>query len=163
NISIDDTFGDPSTGALVQYLPIHPPQDSNDVFWKNQDECTPETCEIRPSVDEAFKHTWTATTYTKAIQNMSIGFNFEGSAIYIYFILTNEPFGSGLLSNASCDFRLDGEIVGSFRHNTDGTNQTVFNALAYSATNLSQRSHKMLVETTGEQGSFIMFDRAVYT
>ncbi|THU86174.1 hypothetical protein K435DRAFT_560380, partial [Dendrothele bispora CBS 962.96] len=44
---------------------------------------------------------------------------FLGSAVYIYFILTNEPFRSHILSNTSCDFRLDGEIVGSFRHDTD--------------------------------------------
>ncbi|KAF5362627.1 hypothetical protein D9758_009623 [Tetrapyrgos nigripes] len=89
-------FGDPTTGLLIDYTPAHPNEDPNDTFWKNQNQCTPQACAIRPSVDEAFDKTWTQTTYFPNFANMSIGFNFEGSALYLYFIVTNVPLNTSL-------------------------------------------------------------------
>jgi len=73
NITIDDSLGDQNTGVPVQYLP-----DQSDPFWKNQDQCTPDICKIRPSLDQSFDHTWTQATYFEPSQNMSIGFSFIG-------------------------------------------------------------------------------------
>jgi len=86
-----------------------------------------------------------------------------GSAIYVYFIISNEPRNTSLVSDVRCNFRLDGEVVGDYFHPTDETNQTLFDVTAFSATNLSHSNHTFLIETTGKDSSLIIFDRAVYT
>ncbi|KAE9403944.1 hypothetical protein BT96DRAFT_935947 [Gymnopus androsaceus JB14] len=78
--------------------------------------------------------TWTQTTYFPQDQNISAGFSFSGIAIYVYLIVTNESLSSSLVSNVYCDFRLDGEIMGSFSHLTDNSSNTQFDVLAFSKT-----------------------------
>ncbi|KAF9064554.1 hypothetical protein BDP27DRAFT_1230378, partial [Rhodocollybia butyracea] len=163
NQTIDDTYGDPSTGLMVQYTPSSNSQGG--LYWINNEQCdtTLGSCRINPSTNSAFDHTWTQTTYFSDIQNISVGFTFNGTAIYVYLIVTNEPLSSGLVSNVFCDFRLDGEIVGHFSHLIDNSSDVQFNVSAFNRIDLDPGNHEMLIETTGNQSSFIIFDYALYT
>lgn len=87
----------------------------------------------------------------------------SGTAIYVYLILSNAPLSTSFVSNVICDFRLDGTIVGHFRHDTDGTNIFQYNVLAFSQEQLAPASHTISIETTGMDSSYVIFDRAVYT
>ena len=64
----------------------------------------------------------------------------SGTAIYVYLILSNAPLSTSFVSNVICDFRLDGTIVGHFRHDTDGTNIFQYNVLAFSQEQLLVRN-----------------------
>ncbi|KAF9064553.1 hypothetical protein BDP27DRAFT_1230366 [Rhodocollybia butyracea] len=163
NRTIDDTYGDSSTGLMVQYTPS-----SNSLggpYWVNNEQCntTAGSCAITPSTNFAFDHTWTQTTYFPNVHNISVGFSFSGIAIYVYLIVTNAPLNSSLVSNVFCDFRLDGEIVGHFSHLTDNSSNPQFNVSAFNKIDLNPGNHEMLIETTGDQNSFIIFDYALYT
>ncbi|SJL14700.1 uncharacterized protein ARMOST_18166 [Armillaria ostoyae] len=161
NRTIDDSLGDVVTGLQVEYLPLNSPNNTGEPFWKHEDQCT--GCAILPDRTKAFDETWTAATYFPEIDNMSIGFRFNGMAIYIYLILSNYPENTSLVSRTVCNFRLDGSIVGGFRHETDGTLNYEFNTLAYSNESLSEGEHTVLIETTGSESSYVAFDYAIYT
>ncbi|KAG7443898.1 uncharacterized protein BT62DRAFT_304104 [Guyanagaster necrorhizus] len=161
NRTIDDGLGDVVTGLQVEYLPLYSPNNTAEPFWKHEDQC--DGCAIMPDVTKAFDGTWTATTYVPAIEYMSAGLRFNGTAIYIYLILSNYPANTSLVSRTVCDFRLDGSVVGAFDHEMDGTSNFEYNTLAYSNESLSDEEHIFLIETTGSESSYVVFDYAIYT
>ncbi|KAK0216434.1 hypothetical protein EDD85DRAFT_437593 [Armillaria nabsnona] len=161
NRTIDDGLGDVVTGLQVEYLPLNGPNDTGEPFWKHEDQCN--GCAILPDRTKAFDETWTATTYFPVVDHMSIGFRFSGTALYIYLILSNYPENTSLVSRTVCNFRIDGSIVGGFRHETDGTMNYEFNTLAYSNESMGEGEHTVLIETTGNESSYVAFDYAVYT
>lgn len=55
----------------------------------------------------------------------------KGSALYVYLILSNFPRNTSFVSDAYCDFVLDGHVVGSFNHITDESAVFQYNFLAY--------------------------------
>lgn len=161
NRTIDDVYGDVVTGLQVEYLPLNSPNNTGEPFWKHEDQC--DGCAIMPDRTKAYDQTWTATTYVPAIEDMSIGLRFDGTAIYIYLILSNYPENTSLVSRTVCNFRVDGSIVGGFRHETDGTVNYEFNTLAYSNDSIGDGEHIVLIETTGNESSYVAFDYAIYT
>ncbi|KAF9065722.1 hypothetical protein BDP27DRAFT_1158811, partial [Rhodocollybia butyracea] len=104
NRSIDDTFGDSVTGQKPVFLPTTPG------VWANQS-CT--GCAIHPPTSEAFDGTYTATTYNSTLGYISITFDFIGTAVYIFFILANNP-PSRITGITAANFTLDGALVGNF-------------------------------------------------
>ncbi|KAK0200650.1 hypothetical protein DFS33DRAFT_172496 [Desarmillaria ectypa] len=94
------------TGLQVEYSPLNSRNNTAERYWKHQDQC--DGCAILPDRTKAFDETWTATTYVPAFEHMSIGFRFNGTALYIYLILSNYPVVTGFVSRNVCDFRLDG-------------------------------------------------------
>ncbi len=58
---------------------------------------------------------------------------------------------------------MDGEVAGSYSHDTDGAYQFEYNVLAYSNTSLNDEDHTLVMETTGTEPSYLIFDYAVYT
>ncbi|KAK0200647.1 hypothetical protein DFS33DRAFT_1278057 [Desarmillaria ectypa] len=64
------------------------------------------------------------------------------------------------MSDVICDFWMDGQVVGSYRHDTDGTYQFEYDVLAYSNASLSDEDHTFLIETTGMEPSYVVFDYA---
>ncbi|KAK0200652.1 hypothetical protein DFS33DRAFT_1363244 [Desarmillaria ectypa] len=161
NHTIDDTFGDNFTGFQVEYSPAGQPSNASALMWKNASQCT--DCVIVPNRSLAMNETWTGATYYPTSENMTARLAFHGSAIYVYLILSNYPKSSGLVSDVICDFRMDGEVVGSYSHNTDGTNQFEYDILAYSNASMGDEDHTLLLETTGMRPSYVIFDYAVYT
>ncbi|KAK0200651.1 hypothetical protein DFS33DRAFT_1266779 [Desarmillaria ectypa] len=158
NHSIDDTLGDQLTGFQVDYSPA-----SNDgaLVWKNASQCN--NCAIVPRSSAAMYDTWTSATYYPALGNVTARLAFHGSAIYIYLILSNYPKSTGLVSDVICDFRIDGEAVGSFSHDTDGTYRFQYDVLAHSNASLNDEDHTFLIEMSGLEPSYVIFDYAVYT
>ncbi len=67
------------------------------------------------------------------------------------------------MSDVICDFRMDGEVDGSYSHDTDETYQFEYDVLAYSNISLNDEDHTLAMETTGTKPSYLIFDYAVYT
>ncbi|KAG7443834.1 uncharacterized protein BT62DRAFT_901606 [Guyanagaster necrorhizus] len=147
NHTIDDTLGDDHTGFQVDYSPL---------IWKNSSQCSDSA--IVPDRSMAMNDTWTGATYYPALRNMTAKLVFHGSAIYVYLIVSNYPESSDTI----CDFRMDGDMVGSYRHDADGTYEFQYGVLAYSNASLSSDDHTLLIETTGTQSSYVIFDYAIY-
>ncbi|KAK0470986.1 hypothetical protein IW261DRAFT_1513913, partial [Armillaria novae-zelandiae] len=158
NHTIDDTLGDGLTGSQVDYSPS---SDADALIWKNVSQCN--DCAIAPSASSAMCYTWTSAMYNPVLWNVTAEMLFHGSAIYIYLILSNYPTTTGLVSDVTCDFRVDGEITASFRHDTDGSYRFEYDVLAYSNATLDDDDHSFLIEMSGPEPSFLIFDYAVYT
>ncbi|SJL14689.1 uncharacterized protein ARMOST_18155 [Armillaria ostoyae] len=161
NHTIDDTLGDELTGFKVRYSPDSRPENASALVWSNALQCS--GCAIAPETSLAMNGTWTSATYDSSLRNITARLSFHGSAIYIYLIVSNYPQSTGLVSDVICDFRMDGEVVGSYNHTTDGTYHFDYNVLAYSNASLKDDDHTFLIETTGTQLSYVIFDYALYT
>ncbi|KAF9065708.1 hypothetical protein BDP27DRAFT_1228605 [Rhodocollybia butyracea] len=155
NRSIDDTFGDSVTGQKPVFLPT--------TAWANQN-CT--GCSIQPPISDAFDGTYTAATYHPTMSSISITFDFIGTAVYIFFILVNNP-ASQITATTAANFTLNGALVGNFTHAPDPLLPDFqFNesALAFSTSGLENSTHQMVISTSGLDVSiFVNFDYALYT
>ncbi|KAJ3903873.1 hypothetical protein F5879DRAFT_802781 [Lentinula edodes] len=151
NRSIDDTLGDSVTGQRPIFLPTTPG------VWED------ETC-----AGNAFGGTYTAATYNSGLQNISITFDFTGTAIYVYFILANNP-APGITATTAANFTLDGSLVGTFNHSPNTSTSAPdfqFNqsALAFSKDGLKNITHQMVISTSGlSEDVWVNFDYALYT
>ncbi|KAK0184714.1 hypothetical protein F5146DRAFT_938262, partial [Armillaria mellea] len=152
NHTIDDTLGDELTGFKVQYTRS---------VWNNVQQCS--GCAIKPNTSLSMNGTWTGVTYDSSLRNVTAELAFHGSAIYIYLIASNYPENTGLVSDVLCNFRMDGEIVGNYNHPTDGSYNFDYDVAAYSNASLKDDDHTFLIETTGTQQSYVVFDYALYT
>ncbi|KAK0454181.1 uncharacterized protein EV420DRAFT_1273185 [Desarmillaria tabescens] len=161
NHTIDDTLGDELTGFQVDYSSASQPSNGSELVWKNASHCN--DCPVVLDHSLAMNGTWTGVTYYPSLGNTTARLSFRGSAIYVYLIISNYPKSTGVVSDAICDFRMDGEVVGSYSHNSDGTYQFEYDVLAYSNASLSDEYHTLLIETTGTEPSYIVFDYVVYT
>ncbi|KAJ3722837.1 hypothetical protein DFJ43DRAFT_1042076 [Lentinula guzmanii] len=159
NRSIDDTLGDSVTGDRPTYLP-----DTLGVWEDN----TCLDCALVPPTSNAFDGTYTAATYNPDLKNISISFAFTGTAIYVYFILANNP-DPGISASTAANFTLDGNLVSTFTHSPDSSSSApdfYFNnsALAFSKTSLKNVTHQMVISTSGLNSNYYLnFDYALYT
>ncbi|KAF9002742.1 membrane bound O-acyl transferase family-domain-containing protein [Cyathus striatus] len=130
--------------------------------WHNQISCG--DCTIRPNTSQAFMETYTAATYHPDWKNSSIAMEFEGIAIYVYFILPNK-YNLGITTYSAANFTIDGQIVGSFSHSPDlSTTKILYNQMVFSKTDLPNGRHQLVVSTTlDDMNVFICFDYAIYT
>lgn len=64
NVTIDDTFGDPETGAQVTYLPAG--------AWSagSQSQSCP-TCVVHPATNQLYDGTWHESSYNASLENVS--------------------------------------------------------------------------------------------
>ncbi|KAJ6614989.1 hypothetical protein B0H10DRAFT_1802232 [Mycena sp. CBHHK59/15] len=159
NQTIDDVHGDSVTGAQVQYLPQVPA--SEGPLWFNQTSCS--KCVDVPDARSSFDNTWTSALYLADIGSMSVSVKFSGTALYVFFILPNFSADSGLASSVRCIFFIDGALVGSFAHDSDGSSVFKYDVLAYKNATIMNGDHVLLIETTGADPALIIFDYAVYT
>ncbi|KAJ3993791.1 hypothetical protein F5050DRAFT_1810195 [Lentinula boryana] len=159
NRSIDDTLGDSVTGDRPTYLP-----DTLGVWEDN----TCLDCALAPNTSKAFDGTYTAATYNPDLKNISISFAFTGTAIYVYFILANNP-DPGISASTAANFTLDGNLVSTFTHSPDSSSSApdfYFNdsALAFSKTSMKNATHQMVISTSGLNSNYYLnFDYALYT
>ncbi|KAF8877522.1 hypothetical protein BD779DRAFT_1677283 [Infundibulicybe gibba] len=126
NQTIDDYLGDSSTGFKVQYAP--PTDSGGGAVWRSQDNC--ETCAILADRAKTYNNTWTSATYLEGSGNYTAALQFHGTAIYVYFIISNYPRSTKLISAVECGFRLDGAIVGNYTHQSDESYIFQYNTLA---------------------------------
>ncbi|KAF5388955.1 hypothetical protein D9757_005059 [Collybiopsis confluens] len=154
NRSIDDTLGDSVTGQRPLFLP------PTVGVWED---ATCAECTLQPPIQDAYDQTWTAATYRPPMGNMSISFPFTGTAIYVFFILSNIITHN---STTAANFTLDGVLEGAYLHSPD-PNAPAFqfneSALAFTQTGLENSTHYLLISTSGDETIFVNFDYALYT
>ncbi|KAF5389024.1 hypothetical protein D9757_005053 [Collybiopsis confluens] len=156
NRSIDDTLGDSVTGQRPLFLP------STAGVWED---ATCKECSLRPPIQDAYDQTYTAATYESGMGNISISFPFTGTAIYVFFILANSNSSIGPVTTAA-NFTLDAVFQGTYTHPPDPNSPAFqFNksALAFSKIGLVNRTHNLLISTSGIGPIFVNFDYALYT
>ncbi|KAF9002729.1 hypothetical protein BDQ17DRAFT_1425684 [Cyathus striatus] len=153
NYTIDDGFGD----SLTKKMPIYIPDE-----WQNQTTCG--DCTIRPDLSQAFMATYTAITYYPYMKNASITIEFEGIAIYVFFILPNKQH-PGTTTYSAASFTIDGQIVGNFSHSPDlSTTEILYNQMVFKKTDLPNGTHQLVVSTTlTDMNTWVNFDYAIYT
>ncbi|KAF9002731.1 hypothetical protein BDQ17DRAFT_1425686 [Cyathus striatus] len=129
--------------------------------WNNQ-MCR--ACAIQPDPLKAYSGTYMAMTYHPEQQNASITMEFEGIAIYVFFILPNKQ-KSSITNFSAVNFTIKGEIVGNFSHSPDfSITKILYNQMVFSKTDLPNGMHQLVVSTTLDDMSiFINFDYAIYT
>ncbi|KAF9457716.1 hypothetical protein BDZ94DRAFT_1301720 [Collybia nuda] len=139
NRTIDDGQGDSETGEMPIFLP------DREGVWENQ---TCGECFLRPILKMPFKGTWSA-----------------GTAIYIYFITTNQFSGTGgIVVPTACNFTLDDHHAGYFLHIPDITQNINYNVLGFSRTNLPNTNHTIEISTGDiDFHATMIFDSATYT
>ncbi|KAF8998270.1 hypothetical protein BDQ17DRAFT_1309300 [Cyathus striatus] len=154
NRTIDDSFGDSQTFQLPLYQPAVG-------AWDDE---TCQGCSIKPDPSKAFKNTYTAATYNPGLKNVSISMGFEGTAIYVFFILANNQ-GDGITTITMANFTIDGQIAGSFTRAPDLTSTDIlFNQLVFSKTDIPNGIHQLVISTSGVNFDvFVNFDYAIYT
>ncbi|KIK61855.1 hypothetical protein GYMLUDRAFT_42271 [Collybiopsis luxurians FD-317 M1] len=157
NRSIDDTLGDSVTGQRPTYLP------STSGVWEDN---TCSGCALAPPISSAFQDTYTAATYNPDLKNISISFDFTGTAIYIFLILANDP-DPGISASTAVNITLDGKLTDTFTHTPNSSDRAfLFNesALAFSKTGMKNISHQMVISTSGLNSNYYLnFDYALYT
>ncbi|KAE9402050.1 hypothetical protein BT96DRAFT_1017864 [Gymnopus androsaceus JB14] len=162
NRSIDDSLGDSVTGQRPIFLP------STAGVWADQTQCSvvAAPCGLLPPITSAFDGTYTAATYNPGLDNMSITFDFTGTAVYIFFILANNP-ADGITATTAANFTIDGALSGTFSHSPDSSapdfqfNQS---SLAFSKTGMKNATHQMIISTSGlSENVWVNFDYALYT
>ncbi|KAF8891354.1 hypothetical protein BD779DRAFT_1670970 [Infundibulicybe gibba] len=152
NRTIDDTNGDSVTGARPIYLPNGP--------WGGAG-C--KGCAIQPDPSRAHNGTWTAATFHPELMNMSISFEFQGTAVYVFFINANTQ-AAGVTTLTECDFYVDGTYSSSYQHAPTASTELDYNVLAFSATDLVNSDHTISIITANKSYStFLNFDYATYT
>ncbi|KIY70437.1 hypothetical protein CYLTODRAFT_347736 [Cylindrobasidium torrendii FP15055 ss-10] len=152
NRTIDDRNGDSHTSEKPRYSP--------DNVWDGKG-CT--ECTI--SLDESRAHDgdWSAATYRPSeMSSLNISFPFEGTSLYVYFILANDQ-GVGITEYTAVNFTLDGRHDGNFTHLPQTGKGLQYNASVYSVTGLPQARHDFLIDTSGPTIAWLNFDYAIYT
>ncbi|RDB27678.1 hypothetical protein Hypma_003230 [Hypsizygus marmoreus] len=152
NRTIDDTIGDSVTGSRPVYLP------ATVGVWED---ATCSRCSVNPDQSRAFKGTWTAATYNPGLGSMSIELPFQGTAIYVFFILAG--IIPGVTTETACNFTLDGQLAGTFNHTPSTASDLQYDALVYSERNLRNVDHKLIISTSADHNVFVGFDYAIYT
>ncbi|KAF5388899.1 hypothetical protein D9757_005054 [Collybiopsis confluens] len=117
------------------------------------------------SIQDAYEQTWTAVTYEPYLGSTSISFTFTGTAIYVFFILSN-ALPPTYTATTAANFTLDGVFQTTYIHSPDPNGPAFqFNesALGFSKTGLENGTHNLLINTTGEDFIFVNFDYALYT
>ncbi|KAI0673167.1 hypothetical protein C8Q78DRAFT_704138 [Trametes maxima] len=155
NRTIDDQEGDSVTGALPNYLPKR---------WNTGQTCS--TCNIHPGIidaSQAFDGTWSDMTYSGAgWPDQVVAINFTGSAVYVYNILVNTAIAdTDTFTNLT--FYIDGEGVGAFSHEPDGTSLAIYNVPVYTNSSMPYGPHSLRMVSTGIKAALALFDYLVYT
>ncbi|EJF62036.1 hypothetical protein DICSQDRAFT_37999, partial [Dichomitus squalens LYAD-421 SS1] len=159
-VTIDDQFGDNTTGFIPVYLP-------NDGTWhvgSPSEDC--DSCKIKPStldISQIHDHTWHDATHTPGLTPAQIIVNFTGTAVYVYNIVPNSlPNSTTTFVNIS--FTLDGSDAGSFvRHPDPKTEVIQYNQLVYSKNGLENVPHTLVMTSGGDPKCLVLFDYLLYT
>ncbi|KIK58231.1 hypothetical protein GYMLUDRAFT_109652, partial [Collybiopsis luxurians FD-317 M1] len=125
-----DSLGDSVTGQKPLFLP------STMGIWQDKKNCN--HCFFQPPTSDCFDGTYTAASYVPSLKNISITFEFTGTAIYIFFILA--------WGNTAANFTLDGSLAGTFIYlPIAGAPSYQFSqsALAFFKTGLENITHQM--------------------
>ncbi|KDQ26561.1 hypothetical protein PLEOSDRAFT_159520 [Pleurotus ostreatus PC15] len=152
NVTIDDKYGDESTGIVPTYLPSH--------AWSSGPR---EDLSAKPNVSIAYNGTWHDSTHWVNNTEAIVNFGFTGVAIYVYCIIANAP---PPLFDAFADynFLLDGDFVGEYRHDVEREPDYLYNVPVYVNTTMQNMFHNFsIVVNSTEKAVLLLFDYATYT
>jgi hypothetical protein len=181
NVTIDNKYGDPRTGAQFVFSP--------NGAWYDGPGCT--TCKAQPDPNKAYNGTWVDSTFStqlesnpfpSAMPTASINFTGRhlsslapyfrpltcvlGSAIYVYCIMAYS-IGPSFLT-----FLLDDQVVGSFygglndqQQNTAPNRTFDYNVLVYSNRSLIHGTHSFMLKNGFPNGplSLVLLDYLTYS
>ncbi|PFH51672.1 hypothetical protein AMATHDRAFT_46849 [Amanita thiersii Skay4041] len=155
NRTIDNRYGDEKTRASPTYLP------RIGGVWEDE---TCGACALKPNASLAFNNSYISATYHPNFENISVSFDFIGNSVYFYFTLVDDPRPE-ITSNTECNFTIDGEQVGYFRHDPDRANpKFLYQQLVYYNETLEHGPHHASAVTYGlNYSAFLSFDFARYT
>ncbi|KAL5493061.1 hypothetical protein ACEPAI_4509 [Sanghuangporus weigelae] len=150
NVSVDDAA---ASGVIPQYLP---PSGA----WKQGADCP--DCFAQPDPSQIFNGTWHDATFTPTDGSArAVEFTFNGTALYVFFILANTVPFTDTVTNMN--FILDEETVGSFVHQPTNSSDFEYNVPVYVNDSLSFGQHHMRMEAVGNHSALILFDYFIYT
>ncbi|EPQ52293.1 hypothetical protein GLOTRDRAFT_132411 [Gloeophyllum trabeum ATCC 11539] len=162
NTTIDDTYGDPLTGAQVSYAP--------ESAWNAEGPGTTcAGCTAHPAQASMYDLTWHDGTFsvtpgsdndTGSILSLSVPFN--GSVLYVFCALTftyDHPAG-----NSDMQFFIDGARVGAFELAPNGSTAYTYQYPVYVNESIPVGQHVFSLES-GHAGnkSLVIFDYLVYS
>ncbi|EDR06594.1 uncharacterized protein LACBIDRAFT_328857 [Laccaria bicolor S238N-H82] len=146
NATIDDQDGDSRvTNNHVTYYP-------RENAWDDQT-CGSNKCALVFDTSLAFDNTYTAGTWDPGNATMGINMQFNGTAIYVYFILANTIVNSA-------NFTLDSDEPELYSYQPSATQ---YNATVFFRSNLPNTLHTLNISTTGLTPLYVNFDYAIYT
>ncbi|KAI0091410.1 hypothetical protein BDY19DRAFT_624562 [Irpex rosettiformis] len=148
NRTIDDQLGDEATGRLVTYTPPG--------VWSQGNGCG--YCALKPDNHSALDGTWHDGFHdpNRDVEPLAFEFKFNGTAVYIFNILVKQA-----LTNVN--ITLDGQLVNTYAHTPDLTNQFAYNASVFSKENIPYGEHTVGVSAFGPNQTNVLFDYAIYT
>lgn len=85
-----------------------------------------------------------------------------GSAVYVYFILDDHIISDSTTAT-SFNITLNGRFVDSFEYNPNGAADFIYNSLVYFAENLDNHTSTVVLNSSGDPPSLLLFDYAIYT
>ncbi|KAI0326753.1 hypothetical protein GY45DRAFT_1309882, partial [Cubamyces sp. BRFM 1775] len=156
NHTIDDKYGDSTTGAL----PVYQPDDG----WAQGDKCG--GCNIKPSpagsVDVSRVHngTWHDSTYHPDSPERTINVTFTGQAVYVFNLIANTIPGTSTVTNLT--FYVDGTFTSSYAHTPDNGPAILYDVLVFH-TDLPHAPHTLTISSGGSSASLLLFDYIIYT
>ncbi|KAL5490658.1 hypothetical protein ACEPAI_5492 [Sanghuangporus weigelae] len=159
NVTIDDQYGDPSTGQIIQY---NPPE-----AWSIGQDCAKCSAKPRP-ISNAYRSTWMDASYFRSGrggvsgQLVTASVPFIGSAVYVQVILTGSP--NFPVGNSDFTFYIDNVEVGTFQKLADGDTSYQWNQTVFSKNNLSNSLHTLIIEVgRSDNESLFLLDSIIYT
>ncbi|KAF7367309.1 hypothetical protein MSAN_00793000 [Mycena sanguinolenta] len=159
NVTIDDTNGDPLTGALIAYSP--------QAAWTEPGNlpctlaCPPTTPNVQDMSDWTY-HNSTFSPNSGKFPNVPLTatVQFNGSAVYVYCALSRSPN-----ANSDMTFFLDGVVVGQFIKTPVGSAGFDYGVPVYANSSIDPGLHTLTLQNGQQNGveSVMILDSIVYT
>ncbi|KAJ7275496.1 hypothetical protein B0H12DRAFT_263635 [Mycena haematopus] len=157
NVTIDDTTGDPLTGALVTYTPLDAWTESGPLPCTQS--CPPGTPNVQ-SLNGWTYHNSTFSPNSGSFPNVPLTATVQFNAVYVYCALSRSPN-----ANADMTFFLDGVVVGNFTQTPIGTAGFDYDVLVYANPSILPGAHTLTLQNGHQNGveSVMILDSIVYT
>ncbi|KAH9858313.1 hypothetical protein C2E23DRAFT_880942 [Lenzites betulinus] len=130
--------------------------------WSQGADC--QVCAIHPDPSDALDGTWHDTTST-GTQPRSIQFSFTGIAVEVFNILSGPVTSdnSAVTAHVDLTFTLDEGAPTGFVYDPSEGSTFQYNVQVFSATNLANTSHTLVIQAREGVSSVILFDYIKYT
>jgi len=161
NVTIDDSVGDPLTGASIIYTP-------SDAWNSGPAACN--KCLVHPDVKKLESGTWHASTFSVNVTGnlhpnvpLSASVQFNGSAVYVFCALSRSSTAPD--GDSDMAFYIDGVQAGSFTQRAIGSAGFDYRVPVYANTALTPGNHTIEVQNGQRNGnqSLMILDSIVYS
>ncbi|EKM60264.1 uncharacterized protein PHACADRAFT_132766 [Phanerochaete carnosa HHB-10118-sp] len=156
NVTVDDQGADPTSTYGMSYT----------FGWSTGQTCS--GCQAQPNPAKAHNGTWHDTTYDPSIEGrntpQNATFDFTGSAIYVYGILSHSK--TSPISSADISFFIDRVKKGNFTFTpTSSKSAYTYSQLLFAAEGLDEASHAFMLQNgrIGGPISLVLLDYLVYS